>query len=88
MKEKITKVKELGIKNFKWIMLFILLLMILAIVEDLFEKEIMKLDIMGYNLISSIINPSVTPVAIIITNLGRSNSNLSININIVFINKK
>ena len=70
MKEKLTKVKELGIKNFKWIMLFILLIMILAIVENIFEKEIMKLDIVGYGLISSIINPSITPIAIIITNLG------------------
>ncbi len=70
MKEKITKVKNLGVKNLKWIILFILLIMILAIVEDVFEKEIMKLDIIGYGLISSIINPSVTPIAIVITNLG------------------
>ena len=70
MREKITKVKDFSIKNIKWIILFILLLIILAIVEDVFEKEIMKLDIMGYGLISSLINPSVTPVAIVITNLG------------------
>lgn len=70
MREKITKVKKLGIKNFKWIILFILLLIVLAIIEDVFDKEIMKLDIMGYGLISSLINPSVTPIAIIITNLG------------------
>lgn len=70
MKEKLTKVKDLGIKNFKWIILFVLLIMILAIVEDVFEKEIMKLDIMGYDIISRIIDPSVTPVAIVITNLG------------------
>lgn len=70
MREKITKVKDLSIKNIKWIILFILLLIVLAIVEDVFEKEIMKLDIMGYGLISSLINPSVTPVAIVITNLG------------------
>ena len=70
MREKITKVKDFSIKNIKWIILFVLLLIILAIVEDVFEKEIMKLDIMGYGLISSLINPSVTPVAIVITNLG------------------
>ena len=70
MKEKITKVKEFGEKNFKWIILFILLIMILAIVEDVFEKEIMKLDVMGYDIISKIIDPSVTPIAIVITNLG------------------
>ncbi len=70
MREKITKVKEFGIKNLKWIMLFILLLIILEIVEDVFEKEIMKLDIMGYAIVSSLINPSVTPIALVITNLG------------------
>lgn len=70
MREKITKVKDFSIKNIKWIILFILLIIILAIVEDVFEKEIMKLDIMGYGIVSSIINPSVTPIAIVITNLG------------------
>lgn len=70
MGEKLARVRKLGIKNLKWIILFVLLLMILAIVEDVFEKEIMKLDIMGYSLISSIINPSITQIAIIITNLG------------------
>ncbi len=70
MKEKITKVKDLSIKNFKWIILFIFLIIVLAIVEDVFEKEIMKLDIIGYAIISSLINPSITQVAIVITNLG------------------
>ena len=70
MKEKLTKVKNLGIKNFKWIILFVFLIIVLAIVEDVFDKEIMKLDIMGYGLISSIINSSITPIAIVITNLG------------------
>ena len=70
MREKITKVKDFSIKNKKWIILFILLIMILAIVEDVFEKEIMKLDIIGYGIVSSLIDPSVTPIAIVITNLG------------------
>lgn len=70
MKEKITKVKKLGIKNFKWIILFILLLIVVTIVEDVFDKEIMELDIMGYAIVSSLINPSVTPIFVVITNLG------------------
>ena len=65
MKEKI-----LNAKNFKWIILFICLLMFIAILEDVFEKEIMKLDILGYGLISTIISENITPIAIVITNFG------------------
>lgn len=65
MKEKI-----LNAKNFKWIILFICLLMFIAILEDVFEKEIMKLDILGYGLISTIISDNITPIAIVITNFG------------------
>ena len=70
MKDKLTKVKKLGMKNIKWIILFILLIIVLAIVEDVFEEKIVKLDTIGYNLISNIINPSITPIAIVITSLG------------------
>ncbi len=70
MREKITKVKDFSIKNIKWIILFVLLIIVIAIAEDVFEKEIMKLDIMGYGIVSSLIDPSVTPIAIVITNLG------------------
>ena len=38
--------------------------------EDVFEKEIMKLDILGYGLISNIISDNITPIAILITNFG------------------
>ena len=65
MKEKI-----LNAKKFKWIILFICLLMFIAILEDVFEKEIMKLDILGYGLISNIISENITPIAIVITNFG------------------
>ena len=70
MKDKLTKVKKFGMKNIKWIILFILLIIVLAIVEDVFEEKIVKLDTIGYNLISNIINPSITPIAIVITSLG------------------
>ena len=70
MKKNLTKVKDFGIKNIKWIILFFLLIIALMIVEDVFEDEIMKLDTIGYNLISNIINPSITPIAIVITSIG------------------
>lgn len=45
MKEKI---KEFIVKNLKWIILFICLIGFLALAEDVFHKEIMNGDIIGY----------------------------------------
>ena len=68
MKEK---VKELIINNFKWIILFICLIGFLALAEDVFNKEIMNGDIIGYKFISTfLISDFATPIAKFITNLG------------------
>ena len=68
MKEKI---KEYIVKNLKWIILFICLVGFLALAEDVFNKEIMKGDIIGYKIISTfLISDFVTPIAKVITNLG------------------
>lgn len=68
MKEKI---KEIITKNFKWIILFICLIGFLAITEDVFNKEIMKGDVVGYKIISEFfISDFATPIAKFITNFG------------------
>ena len=68
MKEKI---KEFIIKNLKWIILFICLIGFLALAEDVFHKEIMKGDIIGYKIISTfLISDFTTPIAKFITNFG------------------
>ena len=68
MKEKI---KEYIVKKLKWIILFICLVGFLALAEDVFNKEIMKGDIIGYKIISTfLISDFVTPIAKVITNLG------------------
>lgn len=68
MKEK---VKEFIVKNLKWIILFICLIGFLAIAEDVFNKEIMNGDIVGYKLISTfLISDFATPIAKFITNFG------------------
>ena len=68
MKEKI---KEFIIKNLKWIILFICLIGFLELAEDVFNKEIMKGDIIGYKGVSAfLISAVVTPIAQFITNLG------------------
>ncbi|MEI3394695.1 MAG: phosphatase PAP2 family protein [Clostridia bacterium] len=63
--------KEFIIKNLKWIILFICLIGFLALAEDVFHKEIMKGDIIGYKIISTfLISDFTTPIAKFITNFG------------------
>ena len=63
--------KEYIKKNLKWVVLFICLVGFLALAEDVFNKEIMNGDIIGYKLISTfLISDFVTPIAKFITNFG------------------
>ena len=63
--------KEFIKKNLKWVVLFICLVGFLALAEDVFNKEIMQGDIIGYKLISTfLISDFVTPIAKFITNFG------------------
>lgn len=66
-----TKWKECIRKNLKWIVLFICLIGFLALAEDVFNKEIMQGDIIGYKIVSTfLISDFVTPIAKFITNFG------------------
>lgn len=68
MKENINEFIE---KNLKWIILFICLIGFLALAEDVFNKEIMKGDIIGYKMVSTfLISDFATPIAKFITNFG------------------
>ncbi len=63
--------KEFIKKNLKWVVLFICLVGFLALAEDVFNKEIMYGDIIGYKIISTfLISDFVTPIAKFITNFG------------------
>ena len=65
------KTKELIKKNFKWIVLFIALIGFLSLAEDVFNKEIMNGDIIGYKIVSTfLISDFATPIAKLITNFG------------------
>ena len=65
------KIKEFMTKNLKWIILFICLIGFLALAEDVFNKEIMNGDIIGYKIISTfLISDFATPIAKFITNFG------------------
>ena len=61
--------KEFIKKNLKWFILFIALIGFLSLAEDVFHKEIMNGDIIGYKIISTfLISDFATPIAKFITN--------------------
>ena len=65
------KIKDFIAKNLKWIILFICLIGFFALAEDVFNKEIMNGDIIGYKVISTfLISDFATPIAKFITNFG------------------
>ena len=65
------RIKDFIIKNLKLIILFICLIGFLALAEDVFNKEIMKGDIIGYKMVSTfLISDFATPIAKFITNFG------------------
>ena len=85
------KTKEILEKNVKWIVLFLCIILIIGIIQDLLNKEIDKLDVAGYNLVSEyLISDNVTPIAKAITQLGGAIFliGLSITLAIVIKNKK
>lgn len=71
MKQHTEKIKGFIIKNWKWIILFICIVGFLALAEDVFNKEIMNGDIIGFKFISTyLISDFATPIAKFITNFG------------------
>ena len=86
MKEKI---KEITKKNFKWLVLFIALIGFLALAEDVFNKEIMNGDIIGYKIISTfLISDFATPIAKFITNFGGAIFLITLTVILVILIKK
>lgn len=65
------KTKEVIEKNIRWLALFICVVLVIGIVEDVLDKEIYKLDVAGYNFVSQhLISDGITPIAKGITQLG------------------
>ena len=59
------------LKNCKWIILFICLILFLVIVENVFANEVTKMDGVGYEFIANnFIRVSLTPIVKIFTNFG------------------
>lgn len=57
--------------KYKWIIGITCLILFLALLEDVVNKDIMKGDILGYKIVSKyLINNSITPIVKFITNFG------------------
>lgn len=58
-------------KNLKWIILFVSVILVISIAEDVLDQEIMEADMIGYNFISKyLISEKLTPIVKIITHFG------------------
>ena len=65
------KTKEFIEKNIKWLALFICIVLVIGIIEDVLDNEIGKLDIIGYDFVATyLISDIATPIAKGITQLG------------------
>ncbi len=65
------KILKLTKDNYKWIILSICLILFLALAEDVFNKEIMQEDIIGYNFVKTyLIKKEITPIMKLITFFG------------------
>ena len=65
------KVKKFMKNNFKWFILLICVIGFIKLAEDVFAKEIMVADVVGYQIISKyFISDFATPIAKVITNFG------------------
>ena len=91
MKKYIKELKRFLLQNLKWMILFISIVLLLMILEDVMDKDIITIDSKGYTIVSTyLISDFSTPIAKIITNLGGAYWLIGISICLLFLikNKK
>lgn len=85
------KILKLIKNNYKWIIFSICLILFLALAEDVFNKEIIQGDIIGYNFVKTyLIRKQITPIMKIVTFFGGATCliGLTIILFIIIKNKK
>ena len=71
MKQRLEKIKIFLIENYKWIILFICIVSLLVLIEDVMDKDIMSFDEKGYFIVSKyLISDTMNPIAKCITNFA------------------
>lgn len=91
MKDKLIEVKKFLLNNYKLLIMFICIVILLFLIEDVMDKDIMTFDETGYNLVSKyLISDTLTPIAKIITFFGSAYwlIGLSVFLLIIIKNKK
>lgn len=69
--DKLEKVKKFLIENWKWLLFSCAIIIFIAIAEDVFEQEIMKIDTISHNIIvQNLRTDYVTDIMKFVTNLG------------------
>lgn len=82
MEAKLNKIFK---EYYKIIIVFICLLGIIGIICNLFSKNTMKIDTLGYRLISNLISDKTIPIAKAITNFGGTIGLIIINITVCIV---
>ena len=91
MKQKIEKIKVFFIENYKWIFLFILIISLLLLIEDVMDDDIIAFDEKGYYIVEKyLISDTITPFAKCITNFANMYWLIGVSIFLIFFlkNKK
>ena len=71
MKDKLVGLKKFLLNNYKLLVMFVCIIILLFLIEDVMDKDIMTFDETGYNLVSKyLITDTLTPIAKTITFLG------------------
>ena len=81
------KIKRIIVKNYRWMIIFIGLILFLVILEYILDYEIKNFDVWGYNVVARSISDYMTPIAKIITKFGNAESLILITIISCFVVK-
>ena len=71
MKDKLVGLKNFLLNNYKLLIMFVCIIILLFLIEDVMDKDIMTFDETGYSIVSKyLITDTLTPIAKIITFFG------------------
>lgn len=71
MKDKLVGLKNFLLNNYKLLIMFVCIIILLFLIEDVMDKDIMTFDETGYSMVSKyLITDTLTPIAKIITFFG------------------
>lgn len=64
------KIKYIAMKNKRWIIMLLFIIIFFAILDNVMDEEIYELDVKGYDIVTSPMNDTLTGIAKIITKMA------------------